>query len=126
MFHAQFLHVRNCNNLIQSDNFQIAYQLASKEEQDEILLAIAETNRERIKAFINDKLIESTPFEQLSLCKLRDIGAHLNIPYYNNLSKLELIESIKNVAERLKKDSKRKHFQSQQTESSREDFARVR
>jgi hypothetical protein len=108
MFHNQFLHIRNCNNLIQSDDFEIACKLAKDGELDEIMLAIAELNKDRIRSFIEDKLGVGTPFEQLSIRKLRAIGQNLKIPSYERLNKLTLIEEIKNVAERLKKNCERK------------------
>jgi len=114
LFHGQFLHIRNCNNLLQSDNFEIAYSLASSEERDEIFIAIAESNKDKLKSFIIDKISEGTPFEQLNMRKLREIAQHWKICKYNVLNKLSLVEEIKNVAKRLKDDSERKYIQSEQ------------
>lgn len=122
LFHAQFLHVRNCNNLIQSDNFEIAYKMADEKERDEILLAIAETNKEKLRLFIDLKLSKGNAFEQLGIRKLQEIAAHMKIAYYKSMDKTQLVEGIKNVAEKLKADSKRKHLQSKQTDDSGEDY----
>lgn len=106
LLHAQFLHMRKCNRIVQSDNFEIAYDLANKEEQSDILLAIAEANKDKLKDFVWGKIKhEGEPFEKLNLRELQKIGQYLKIPYYKQLSKLDIIEKIrKNVAERLEKN----------------------
>lgn len=116
IIHNHFLNVRNCNNLVQSDDFEIACNLSNTEDMDEILLALGEMNKSRIRQFIENKLGVGTPFEQMGIRKLRDIAKHLKIKQYQYLNKMTLIEEIKNVASRLKENSQRKHLQSQQTE----------
>ena len=105
LLHAQYQHVRNCRNIVHSDNFQIAYELSSEEERSEILLAIAEANREKLREFIWEKIkSEADYFERLPIFKLYEIAKYVDIPYYKQYTKLDLIEEIKkNVTERLEK-----------------------
>ena len=105
LLHAQYLHMRNCRNIVHSDNFQIAYELSNEEERHEVLLAIAEGHKEKIRDFILSKIKnDAEPFEQLSIAKLQEIAQHIGIPYYKDYQKLRLIEEIrKNVTERIEK-----------------------
>jgi hypothetical protein len=102
--------VRNVNNIVQSDNFQIAFNLANEEEQRDILLAIGQSNKEKLKYFIMIKITgEGDDFEKLPIRKLHEIAAHIGIPYYKVKSKLIIIEEIReNVTERLEKNCERK------------------
>ena len=109
---------------MQSDNFEIAFNLASDEERNYILLAIAQTDKEEIKEFIDNKIIEGTPFDQMSTRKLRDIAKNCKISGYGSMNKLTLIEEIKNVAERSKENSERKFVQSKKTNSEPKDNVR--
>ena len=112
LFHAQVLHVRNINNIINSDNFEVAFNLSSDKEKHNVLKIISELDKDGIKNFIDSRLSNGTPFDQLNIRKLRDIGKHMRISNYHVLNKMSLIEEIKNVTERLKENCERKCFQS--------------
>ena len=103
--HLQFLHTRNFNNLIQSDDFEVAYNAASKEERKKIWSAIERNDKRTIRNFITNQILKLTPFEKLGIRKLRDIGSHLQIKNYYNMTKFQLVEEIKDVAKRLKETS---------------------
>lgn len=109
--HAAQCLVRNCNNLVQSDNFEIAYKLSTKLEKQLISEAVERFSKDHIKSFITRKLLEGQPFEKLSIHKLRDIGRYLSIENYSKMNKLTLIEEVQNVATRLKENSERKRIQ---------------
>ena len=114
-FHSQFLNIRNCNNLIQGDDFEVAYKAATPEERRQIFKDIKDGNKESIKNFIDRQLSKLTPFEKLGVRKLREIGQNLRIENYYSMSKADLVEEIKNVVSRLKANGKRVPIQSQQT-----------
>jgi hypothetical protein len=115
IFHAQFCNIRNINNIIHSDDFEIAFSLSTEEDQNDILRIIADFDKDGIRIFIDNKLTNGTPFDQLSIRKLRDIGRFMKITNYHILNKMTLIEEIKNVAKRLKENCERKCFQSEQS-----------
>jgi len=114
-FHAQYLRIRNINNLLQSDNFIIAYRLSTKKEKDNLSKAIEREDKEYIKFFIGEKLMGSQPFEQLSIKKLREIGQYLSINNYHIMNKLTLVEEINNVIQRIKSHSNGERIQSKKT-----------
>jgi len=124
LFHAQFLHIRNCNNIIHSDDFEIAFNLATESERVDLLTVIAELDRDSIKDFIDNKLTKGTPFDLLSIRKLREIGKHMKISNYHILNKMTLVEEIQNAAKRIKENCTGKHFQSEQSNTSGKDIAR--
>lgn len=114
-FHAQYLRIRNINNLLQSDNFIIAYNASDKKEKDALSRAIERQDKNFIKFFIGQKLLEAEPFEQLPMKKLREIGQYLSIDKYHYLNKLSLVEEINNVIQRIKSHSNGKRIQSKET-----------
>lgn len=114
-FHSQFLNIRNCNNLIQGDDFEVAYKAATPEDRRHIKKAIAEYDKNLIKKFIDTQILKLSPFEKLGIRKLREIGQNLRISNYYSMSKSDLIEEIKNVVSRLKANGERVPFQSEQT-----------
>ena len=122
-FHAQFLNIRNCNNLIQGDDFEIAYEAASVQERRLVMEAIERLDKTKIKDFIDDKLVKLTPFEKLGIRKLREIGQHMRITGYQSMSKPELIKEIKNVVSRLKGNGERISFQPEQPRQNTENSA---
>ena len=101
-FHTRFLNCRNVNNLLQTDDFELAYSKASKDERLDIEKAIGRSDKEAIKAFIDRGLLRMTPFHQMSVRKLRLIGKNLRIPNYWIKDKIILIEEIRDVVKRLK------------------------
>ncbi len=121
--HKLYLQVRNCNHIIQSANFEIAFNLASNFERKGVESFIQNLNKAGILKFIDEHLEDSTPFEQMGIRKLRAIGQHMKIRNYNRLNKLTLIEEIENVVTRLKENSKRSHIQSKGLHKDREDSA---
>jgi len=103
-FHAQFLHIRNCNYLIQSDNFEIAYKNSTIEEQKQIEKDVCLRNKLRIKKFIFQKV--EGDFEEMGIRKLREIGKFLKIEKYYFWNKATLIEEIRNEIQSIKTNSK--------------------
>lgn len=108
LLHVQYLHMRRCNRIVQSDDFQIAFELLNEKERNEILLAIAEGNKEKLKNFVLNKVKkDAEPFEQMGITKLQGVAQHIGIKYYKNKTKLQLIKEIReNVTERLEKSCK--------------------
>lgn len=119
-FHAHFLNVRNCNNLIWSYDFEVAYKAATDRERLKISEAITNGDTGAIKKFISDKINSLTPFEKMGIRKLREIGKNLRIPDYEKLTKYTLIEEIKYVVQRLKETSQRISVQPKDTDTSTE------
>lgn len=117
VFHAQFLHVRNINNLLHSDDFEIAFNLANDNQKQKILITLVELDKDSIKNFIEEQIAESTPFEQLNIRRLREIGKYMKIKDYHVLNKMTLIDEVKRAVQRIKENSERKYLQSQQTNS---------
>lgn len=68
---AQMLHYRNLYNLIHTDDFEIAFNEATKDERLAIKDAISKGNKTAIMGFIDDKLTKLTAFELMSIRKLR-------------------------------------------------------
>jgi len=107
-FHGKVCHVRNIHNLLISDNFKISYSKASDKEKEEVLQAIDKLDKYAIKQFIKVKMKEATPFEQMSLRKLRVIAKRYNIPYYYVLEKQILVNEIEKIVASIKKASEAK------------------
>lgn len=107
-FHNECLHIRNCLYLVNTDDFELAFRNATEEERNAITFDI-----EVIKDFIDKQLISGDAFENMSITKLRNIGKYWQIDNWWTKSKITLIEDIKNVAERIKENSKRKSIQSE-------------
>ena len=101
-FHTRFLNCRNVNNLLRTDDFELAYNKATLAERQDIEKAIDRGDKEAIKAFIDEGLLRMTPFHQMSVRKLRLIGKNLRITNYWTLDKIKLIEEIRDVVKRLK------------------------
>ena len=101
-FHTRFLNCRNVNNLLRTDDFELAYNTSSRDEQIDIEKAIDRGDKEAFKAFIDLGLQRMTPFHQMSVRKLRLLGKNLRIQNYWILDKIQLIEEIRNVVKRLK------------------------
>ncbi len=105
-FHVQSLLFRNIDNIIHSDNFAIAFHSADEKEKGNVQKQIFLLNKDYLKLFIISELDNLTPFHKMGIRKLREIGRNLRIAKYFILNKSTLIEEIKNVAERLKKDGR--------------------
>lgn len=101
-FHTQFLTIRNCNNIVHSDDFQIAFEASTESERKRLKLILKHHNRMELKKFINKKLLELTPFERLGIRRLRDIGKNIGIQEYWLKSKVDLLEEIKTHVKKLK------------------------
>lgn len=119
-FQTRYRIVRCCQYLVHSDNFEIAFRNATEEEKRELFLAIDRNDKHFIRKFIDVQITKLTPFDKLGIKKLREIGQNLSIPNWWDLSKIELIEEIKNVIQRLKETSKRIGIQSKETYSNAE------
>lgn len=104
-FHQQSLNHRNVDILINSDNFSIAFNNATKQEKKEISKAVERSDKKFLQNFTIKKLQVMTPFHRLGMRALREIGRNISLPNYTTLSKSSLIEGIQDVAERLKKSS---------------------
>lgn len=111
-FHSQFLNCRNVNNLIHSDDFELAYQRATSKARNEIKKAIDRQDKVVIKNFISEQLANITPFHELTLRNLRIIGQNIGIKEYWKKDKLTLLEEIENVVQRLKSNGQRVSVQS--------------
>lgn len=105
-FHAQLLNYRNTGRLIESDDFAIAYGNATATEKGEIRNAVKRVDKPAIRKFIKDQLLKLTPFYQMTLKQLREIGRNTRIPDYWKKDKATLIEEIEDVVARLKEGGK--------------------
>jgi len=104
-FHTRFLNCRNVNNLLRTDDFELAYNIATKEERKYITEAIDRGDKDALKAFIDEGLSRMTPFHQMTVRRLRLIGRNLRIKDYWKKDKIILLEEIKDVVKRLKESS---------------------
>jgi hypothetical protein len=102
-FHSQFKNIRKVHRLVHSDDFAIAYGNASRREKAEICDVIVRADRDTIVNFIEKQILKLTPFHQMTVRQLREIGRNISIPKYWDKDKSTLIEEIENVVERLKK-----------------------
>lgn len=105
-FHAQFRNFRNFHRLIMSDNFEIIYDSLKEYELLELKAIVDRVDKKALRKLIKGNLLKLTPFHQMSIRQLREIGRNTNIPKYWNKDKATLIEEIQNVVTRLKKSSK--------------------
>lgn len=101
-FHAKFLNDQRVLYLIRSDDFEVAYKNANKDERKAIEAAVERADKETLVAFIKKKLAELTPFHQLTLRQLREIGRNIQIEEYWNKDKVTLLREIEDVVTRLK------------------------
>ncbi|MEA1999820.1 MAG: hypothetical protein U9N61_10945 [Euryarchaeota archaeon] len=101
-FHAQFLKHRQVSYIINSDDFAIAYFNATELEQTEIGQAVQRADKETLINFIKTQLLKLTPFHQMALRQLREIGRNTQIPDYWKKDKATLIKEIEDVVTRLK------------------------
>ena len=106
-FHARVLNFRNVNNILQSDDFAIAYGNATSQEQHEVEQAIDRADKAAIVKFVKAKLLKLTPFHQMSVRQLREIGRNVRLPNYWEKDKTTLIEEIEDVVKRLKEGGER-------------------
>ena len=88
--------IRNINNIIQNDNFEIAFNSSSPTERETLLQAISEDDIDSLKQTIRNKL-EGTDYERIGIRRLREIGKELKITNYHLLNKMTLIEEIREV-----------------------------
>lgn len=102
-FHAKFLNHRSVLYVLDSEDFAIAYKHATTQEQKEIEAAIERADKETLVKFIKEKLLQLTPFHQMTLRQLREIGRNVKIEDYWKKDKGTLLKEIENVVTRLKK-----------------------
>jgi len=105
--HVQFQDERNFNNLVQSDDFEVAYNAASEGQYKRIIEIIETRNKKTLKDLIDFILDKLTPFDQMGIRRLREIGRNLRIKGYARKSKYELVEEIRNVVHQLKANCER-------------------
>jgi NADH pyrophosphatase NudC (nudix superfamily) len=110
--HTLFLKVRNCNYLIQSDNFEIAYKKSNVKEQKEIEKYIQSQNKEKIKEFIVNRI--EGDFEEMGIRKLRSIAKFLRMKNFQILNKASLIEDIRSEIYAIKTNCKPVPYKSEQ------------
>lgn len=115
-FHARVLNFRNVNNILHSDDFAIAYGNATRQERHEIERAIDRADKATIVHFVKKKLLTLTPFHQMSVRQLREIGRNVRLPKYWEKDKTTLIEEIEDVVKRLKEGSERVSVQPEQAD----------
>ena len=96
-FHSLLLHIRSTNRVIQSSDFAIAYDNATEEERARLESALDINDRDAIKNFIKAQLATMTPFHEMKVKQLREIGRNVRLPEYWLLGKQELIREIENV-----------------------------
>lgn len=101
-FHVQFLQIRNVHRLIRSDNFAIAFSNAVKSEKEKVTKAIVRFDKDSINKFIKNQLQTLTPFHQMNVRQLREIGRNIRLPVYWEKDKITLIREIEHVVARLK------------------------
>lgn len=114
-FHAQVLHLRKLDYIVQSDDFEIAYMKATNEERKAVHRAIMAGDQNALKQFLDKQSQKTDDFEKIGIRKLRMMGQHLRIDGYQYLNKISLIEEIKNAIQRAKEGIKRVPIQSETT-----------
>lgn len=105
-FHSQALKSRQLDRIISSDDFTIAYSNATDNEKKVVEQAIFRLDKTYVIEFVKKQLMHLTPFHQMGLKMLRDIGRNLSIPKYWEKDKISLIKEIENVVARIKKSGK--------------------
>lgn len=110
--HTLFLKIRNCNYLIQSDNFEIAYKKSTLKEQREIEKYILLQNKGKIREFIVDKV--DGDFERMGIRKLQSIAKFLRMKNFYTLNKATLIEGIRDEIHAIKTNRKPVPYKSEQ------------
>lgn len=102
-FHAEVLNYRKVLYVLESDDFAIAYSNATSREQREVQQVIDRADKRALVKFVKAQLLKLTPFHQMSVKQLREIGRNVRVPDYWKKDKITLIEEIENVVSRLKK-----------------------
>jgi hypothetical protein len=97
---------RNMKRLVDSDNFAIAYNAASKDMRLRVELAVGLLDKDYLRIFINEALQGMTPFHEMGVRALRKIAKNLRITGYWGKDKITLIKEIEDVVARLKEGSK--------------------
>jgi hypothetical protein len=100
--------------LVDSDNFAIAYNGASKDMRLRVELAVGLLDKNYLKVFIDKSLEKMTPFHSMGVRSLRKIAKNLSITDYWNMDKETLIKEIADAITRLKKSGKQLLFQSKE------------
>jgi hypothetical protein len=105
---------RNVKRLVDSDNFTIAYNDATKYMKDRVESAIRYHDKDYLRDFITNSLRKMTPFHSMGVRSLRKIAKNLSITGYWSMDKETLIKEIADVITRLKKSGKQLLFQSKE------------
>jgi hypothetical protein len=119
-FHARFLTIRQTRYLINSGDFEVVFEAATSDEQEIFWEASTSGNIKLLKDTMATVLMRLTAFDRMTIYQLREIGRHQRIPNAHRLSKLNLIQEIKNVVQRLKENGNGKSVQPQQTDTGTE------
>lgn len=103
---SRFLKARSINRAIQSDNFTIAYGNASADEKEIFIKAIERLDKDSIRELIKKQLQTLTPFHQMGVKQLREIGRNIRLSEYWKMGKMTLIQEIEDAVSRLKENRK--------------------
>jgi len=103
-YHEEYLKVRSCNYIVQSDEFEELFKILSLDEQREFIRILYTFNKDKIKKYIHLK--RDLPYKDMPIRRLRQYGKNLKIENYHKLPKSELVKDIENVIERLEESIK--------------------
>jgi hypothetical protein len=109
--HDKLLLVRNIYYLINTDTFAFVWVNCTVKEQQELERLAYDLKKDSLKKFIKNKLLNLTPFAQLSTNKLRICAQRLHVKNYQSKGKVELIKDIEDAVQRIKENLERITYQ---------------
>ena len=113
--HAQYCKARQFHYLVESEDFGLVFESATPNKQKYVRTLVRLGDMTNIKKFIREELLKLTPFHQMSIRQLRQMGQRLRVRGYNTLHKGTLVQEIQHAVERVKESSQRIPYQPQQT-----------
>lgn len=105
ILHEKLLLTRSIHYTITTDTFQFIWENCSDFERKELSNLVLELKKDSLKSFLNSKIVNLTPFVELSVSKLRRCAQKLHIPNYQSKGKLDLIKDIEDAVQRLKENT---------------------
>jgi len=119
LLHERVLVYRAIDLLINSSDFELVYNSATDAEKMTLFNFVKTGNKLALKGEVRRILDRLTPFESMSLTRLRVIAKHLHINY-TELTKITLIEEINKVIKCVKESSLRVGIIKYKIEQSKE------
>lgn len=92
--HNVALEARNMSRVVDSEAFSRAWDAASEKQRDELWGYVVGIDRNNVDRWVK-RVLSAVNLADKSYRELRDLARAAGIPYYNNLTKDEILEELK-------------------------------